>query len=106
MSIPTLKWQDPYNDKPPPESFQFPHPYAKNGVDKEIGVAFELFDFDTAVEPILQALMGKSLDCGQSEVLEEEELKLLEAYQKQFTQERIDLFEDIRQQEEAANVSI
>lgn len=94
---------DPYDDKPPPESFQFPHPYEKRGVDKEIGVAFELFDFDTAVEPILQALMGKSLDCGQSEVLEEEELKLLEAYQKQFTQERTDLFEDIRQQEEAAN---
>ncbi len=48
----------------------------------------ELFQFDIAVEPILEVLVGKSLDQGLTEVLEEEELKVLRAQRSFFEQKR------------------
>jgi len=48
----------------------------------------ELFDFDTAVDPILRTLMGKTLDDGREEVLQEEELRWWEEYQDKFEKER------------------
>lgn len=41
----------------------------------------ELFDFNVGVEPILEVLVGKVLDQGLLQVLEEEELKFLQVCQ-------------------------
>lgn len=89
-----------YDDKPAPEVY--PHPFKVKGEDKMTSAPLELFEFDSAVEPILRALMGKSLDHGLNEVLDEEELKVLQAYRTNFTQEHTDLHQDFKQQEEAA----
>lgn len=40
----------------------------------------ELFDFDSSVQPILEVIIGKSMDQGLLEVIQEEELKLLKAH--------------------------
>ena len=49
--------------------------YKKDGVDREAQIwEGDLFDFDAEVEPILQVLLGKVLEQGRMEVLEEERL--------------------------------
>mmetsp|Transcript_19722 Transcript_19722/g.27355 ORF Transcript_19722/g.27355 Transcript_19722/m.27355 type:complete len:358 (-) Transcript_19722:307-1380(-) len=48
----------------------------------------DLFDFDLEVEPILEVLIGKSLDHALMEVLEEEELKELKQHKADFEQKR------------------
>eukprot|EP00960_Hanusia_phi_P039669 753975-Hanusia_phi.AAC.5 len=48
----------------------------------------ELFDFDFEVEPILQVIVGKTLEQSLMEVLEEEELKNMRAHQEEFDQIR------------------
>jgi hypothetical protein len=72
-------------DRPPVALF-VPH---KSGVDvgTEIG-AGELFDFDFEVEPVLEVLVGKSLEYGLMEVLEEEELAAVRRHQEEFEQLR------------------
>lgn len=51
----------------------------KDGNDKETQIwdDGELFNFDYEVEPILQVLIGKTLETSRLEVLEEEELKYM-----------------------------
>ena len=44
----------------------------------------DLFDFDFEVEPILEVLVGKVLEQGLMEVLEEEELEAMRAHQEHF----------------------
>jgi len=52
----------------------------KIGDDKETQIwDGELFNFDYEVEPILQVLMGKALERGRMEVLEEEELRTMKS---------------------------
>ena len=47
----------------------------KIGVDVETQIeSGDLFDFDFEVEPILEVLVGKTLEQGLMEVMEEEEL--------------------------------
>ncbi len=46
----------------------------------------DLFDFDLEVEPILEVLVGKVLEQGLMEVLEEEELAAMAAHQAHFEQ--------------------
>eukprot|EP00983_Pelagomonas_calceolata_P117562 1160427-Pelagomonas_calceolata.AAC.7 len=48
----------------------------------------DLFDFDYEVEPILEVLMGKILEQGLMEVLEEEELAAMRSHQEHFEQIR------------------
>lgn len=48
----------------------------------------DLFDFDFEVEPILEVLVGKVLEQGLMEVLEEEELAAMRAHQEHFEQIR------------------
>mmetsp|Transcript_28687 Transcript_28687/g.28347 ORF Transcript_28687/g.28347 Transcript_28687/m.28347 type:complete len:621 (+) Transcript_28687:132-1994(+) len=48
----------------------------------------ELFDFDVEVAPILEVLIGKSLEQGRMEVLEEEELEAMRKHQREFEQKR------------------
>lgn len=48
----------------------------------------EMFDFNESVEPILEVLIGKSMDQGLREVRQEEELKVLSAHQAKWALER------------------
>lgn len=61
----------------------------------------ELFDFELAVEPILEVLVGKSLDQGLTEVLEEEELKLLERRRIHFEEKRNQATAEAQRMEQA-----
>lgn len=44
----------------------------------------ELFDFDYEVEPMLEVIVGKTLEQAMMEVLEEEELASLRAHQEEY----------------------
>ena len=57
----------------------------KHGVDKETQVEGDLFDFDFEVEPILEVVVGKTLEQALMEVLEEEELAAIRAHEQQVT---------------------
>merc|ERR1712224_914978 len=59
------------------------------GVDVQTEVAeLDLFDFDMYVDPILTTLCGKSMDQGLTEVLQEQEMKLIKRHRQRFDQER------------------
>ncbi|GBG28003.1 Radial spoke head protein 3-like [Hondaea fermentalgiana] len=76
---------DPFMDRPSLPLFV---PF-KTGIDAETQVEVdELFDFDAEVEPILEVLVGKTLEHAMMEVLEEEELAALRAHQEDFEQQR------------------
>lgn len=86
-----------------PEPELYPHPYKMNGESKATCIeGKEIFDFDISVQPILQTLMGQCMDFGLSEVLEEQELKELRKYQKDFTAEKQTKEEKIREVESLA----
>jgi len=72
---------DPFMDRPPSPLF-LP---MKTGVDRETQILEgDLFDFDFEVEPILQVMVGKTLEQSLMEVLEEEELANMRAHQDEF----------------------
>ena len=48
----------------------------------------QLFDFDLEVQPILEVLVGKTVEQSLVEVLEEEELEALRAQQRRFLELR------------------
>lgn len=76
---------DAFMDRPPSPLY-IPK---KTGLDKETQIYDgDLFDFDFEVEPILQVLVGKTLEQGLMEVLEEEELANLRAHQDEYDQIR------------------
>lgn len=76
---------DPFLDRPPTPVFVPP----KSGVDATTQIEDgDLFDFDFEVEPILEVLVGKVLEQGLMEVLEEEELAAMRAHQQHFEQVR------------------
>jgi len=76
---------DAFMDRPPTPLF-IP---MKIGVDTETQIeAGDLFDFDFEVEPILEVLVGKTLEQGLMEVMEEEELAAMRAHQEHFEQIR------------------
>ena len=50
----------------------------------------DLFDFDFEIEPILEVLVGKTLEQGLVEVLEEEEIANMRAHQENFEKIRQD----------------
>merc|ERR1719375_1396416 len=61
----------------------------KTGVDVETQIyEGDLFDFDAEVEPILEVLVGKTLEQSMMEVMEEEELANMRAHQEHFEQIR------------------
>ncbi|XP_013871177.1 radial spoke head protein 3 homolog [Austrofundulus limnaeus] len=62
---------------------------AKSGKDAETQIEEgELFDFDVEVQPILEVLVGKTLEQSLLEVMEEEELACLKAQQRAFLELR------------------
>lgn len=76
---------DAFKDRPPSPLF-IP---AKSGKDAETQIEEgELFDFDREVEPVLEVLVGKTIEQSLEEVMEEEELARLKAQQRAFEELR------------------
>lgn len=76
---------EPFIDRPPTPLFM----PKKSGMDVTTQIEpGDLFDFDFEVEPILEVLVGKVLEQGLMEVMEEEELKAMRAHQEHFEQIR------------------
>ena len=72
-------------DRPPTPLFM----PVKTGLDRDTQVEDgELFDFNDEVEPILQVLVGKTLEQSRMEVLEEEEVAAMKRHQREFKQKR------------------
>lgn len=72
-------------DRPPSPLFM----PAKIGVDIDTQIEEgDLFDFDVEVEPVLEVLVGKTLEQSMMEVLEEEELESLRLHQEDFEKRR------------------
>jgi len=76
---------DAFLDRPPTPLF-IP---AKTGIDVATQILEgELFDFDIEVKPILEVLIGKTMEQSLLEVMEEEELANLRAHQRKFEELR------------------
>jgi len=76
---------DAFLDRPPTPLF-IP---AKTGIDVATQILEgELFDFDIEVKPILEVLIGKTMEQALLEVMEEEELANLRSHQRQFEELR------------------
>jgi len=76
---------DAFLDRPPSPLF-IP---AKTGVDVDTQIyEGDLFDFDVEVKPILEVLVGKTIEQSLLEVMEEEELAHLRAQQRAFEELR------------------
>jgi len=76
---------DAFMDRPPTPLFV----PTKTGMDSATQIEpGDLFDFDFEVEPLLEVLVGKTLEQGLMEVCEEEELAAMRAHQDHFEQIR------------------
>ena len=76
---------DPMLDRPPTPKFV----PLKIGRDAETQInKGDLFDFDTEVDPILDAMVGKTLEQAMLEVLQEEELEAMRKQKLEFEQRR------------------
>ena len=76
---------DALMDRPPSPLFM----PAKIGVDKSTQIEpGDLFNFNVEVEPILEVLVGKTLEQAMDEVLEEEELANIRKHKAAFEQQR------------------
>lgn len=76
---------DAFLDRPPTPLYV----PAKTGVDVATQILEgELFDFDIEVKPILEVLVGKTVEQALLEVMEEEELSNLRAQQRRFEELR------------------
>lgn len=74
----------------------------KTGVDAGTQILEgDLFDFELEVEPILDVLVGKTLEQSIMEVMEEEELAELRAHQEEFVQLRNAELAETQRMEEA-----
>lgn len=74
-----------FMDRPPSPIFM----PTKVGLDAATQIEDgELFNFELEVEPILEVLVGKTLEQSMQEVLEEEELANIRAHQEEFEQQR------------------
>jgi len=83
--ITTETQTDPMLDRPPTPQFI---PF-KTGRDMETQIQpGELFDFDNEVDPVLDVMVGKTLEQAMLEVLQEEEVELMRQQQMEFEQRR------------------
>ncbi|KAJ7402828.1 Radial spoke head protein 3 B [Pitangus sulphuratus] len=88
---------DEFLDRPPTPLF-IP---AKTGKDIATQIEEgELFDFDIEVKPILEVLIGKTVEQALLEVMEEEELAQLRAHQRAFIELRNVEFAELQRLEE------
>jgi hypothetical protein len=74
-----------YISNKPPEPIFVP---AKSGIDVSTQIEDDIFNFDHEVEPILEVLVGKTLEQSLLEVLMEEEIATMKESQKLFEQVR------------------
>lgn len=90
---------DPFLDRAPDPVF-IP---AKTGIDAETQIEDgELFDFDLESKPVLEVLVGKTIEQAMMEVMEEEELDRLRDHQLKFEELRnAELIETQRLEEQA-----
>jgi len=90
---------DPFLDRPPSPLY-IP---AKTGVDVETQIEDgELFDFDLESKPILEVLVGKTIEQSLMEVMEEEELDRLRDHQMEFEELRTAELSETQRLEEQA----
>lgn len=89
---------DYFIDRPPTPEFV----PAKTGVDTSTQIyPGELFHFDTEVKPILEVLVGKTIEQALVEVMEEDELLAIREQQRRFREIRdAELAEQGRLEEE------
>ncbi|XP_054135548.1 radial spoke head protein 3 homolog [Melozone crissalis] len=88
---------DEFLDRPPTPLF-IP---AKSGKDVATQIETgELFDFDIEVKPILEVLVGKTVEQALLEVMEEEELSQLWSHQRAFAELRSAEFAELQRLEE------
>lgn len=89
---------DAFLDRPPSPLFV----PAKTGVDTATQILEgDLFDFDIEVKPILEVLVGKTVEQSLLEVMEEEELANLRSQQREFEELRnAELVEEQRLEEQ------
>ncbi|XP_054910352.1 radial spoke head protein 3 homolog [Poeciliopsis prolifica] len=74
---------------------------AKSGVDVETQIEEgDLFDFDLEVQPVLEVLIGKTIEQSLLEVMEEEELACLRAQQRVFLELRNNELAEVQRLEE------
>ncbi|XP_035534826.1 radial spoke head protein 3 homolog [Morone saxatilis] len=74
---------------------------AKSGKDVETQIEEgELFDFDSEVQPVLEVLVGKTIEQSLEEVMEEEELACLRAQQRAFEELRNNELAEVRRLQE------
>lgn len=90
---------DAFLDRPPSPLFVPP----KTGIDVATQILNgELFDFDLEVKPILEVIVGKTLEQSMMEVMEEEELDTLRDHQIEYEELRkAELIETQRMEEQA-----
>ncbi|KAI9145188.1 radial spoke 3 [Paraphysoderma sedebokerense] len=89
---------DAFLDRPPSPLY-IPQ---KSGVDVETQILEgDLFDFDREVEPLLEILVGKTLEQSLMEVSEESELECLRKRQKEFLDKRNAELVEVQRLEEA-----
>ena len=95
-----------YLDRPPVPLFKPQMPAKENCKSTQIYDGdYELFDFDSEVEPMLNVLIEKTLEQAQMEVLEEHELAIIDFQSRQYQQLRnAELIE--AQRYEAAEIRI
>ena len=66
----------------------FYHQLVHCNITSSLSLSPQLFDFDIEVKPILEVLVGKTVEQALLEVMEEEELANLRAQQRQFKELR------------------
>ena len=82
---PTQTQVEFFIDRPPTPLF-IPN---EEGVNQETQIEDgDLFEFDVEVDPILEVIVGKSLEHARMEVLEEYEVELMRKHKRVFTQKR------------------
>eukprot|EP00048_Salpingoeca_helianthica_P015351 m.226298 g.226298 ORF g.226298 m.226298 type:complete len:455 (+) comp16919_c0_seq1:41-1405(+) len=90
---------DAFLDRPPSPAFV----PVKSGIDAWTQIlSGELFDFDREVRPLLEVLVGKTLEQAMMEVMEEEELARLRQHQSEFEELRNTELVETQRREEAA----
>lgn len=117
-AVQTVEYKEILNDKPPEESVgcatefymdrppvpvfrpRMPDPSNCKETQIDEGDA-ELFDFNAEVEPMLNVLCSKTLEQARMEVLEEKELEIIQAQQKEY-EEQVNAELIIAQRYEAA----
>lgn len=105
--VETLTDKPPFYEKEVQTEFNIEKPAlrhylpVKTGLSKETQIwDGDLFDFDYEVEPILQVLLGKTLEHSRMEVLEEEELRVMKQQQEHYAKLKREELAEIQRLEE------